>query len=77
MKKIVSFIIAVVILASCVTVATAAKGGFSDVSSDDYFYNAVLWAVENGITAGTSKTTFSPDDVCTRGQIVTFMYRAK
>lgn len=41
-----------------------------------YYYNAVLWAVENGITTGTSTTEFSPDDPCTRGQVVTFLYRA-
>ncbi len=51
--------------------------GFSDVAATDYYYNAVLWAVENGITAGTSATTFGPDDICTRAQIVTFLYQAK
>ncbi len=50
---------------------------FKDVKESDYFYKAVLWAVENDITKGTSKTTFSPNDTCTRGQIVTFLYRAK
>ena len=50
---------------------------FTDVSPDDYFYNAVAWAVEEGITTGTSRTTFSPYASCTRGQIVTFLYRAK
>ncbi len=49
---------------------------FYDVTSKDYCYKAVLWAVENGITTGTSRTTFSPDEVCTRGQIVTFQWRA-
>ena len=49
---------------------------FTDVKSDDYFYNAVLWAVEKGITKGTSATTFSPNDTVIRGQMVTFMYRA-
>ena len=43
----------------------------------DYYYDAVLWAVENGITAGTSKTTFSPNETCTRGQIVTFLFRSE
>ena len=55
------------------------KGGnnpFRDVKGADYFYKAVLWAVENGVTAGTSPKTFSPDDTCTRGQIVTFLWRA-
>jgi len=48
---------------------------FTDVKPDSYYYDAVLWAVENGITGGTSATTFSPDSVCTRGQVVTFLYR--
>ena len=49
---------------------------FADVKTGDYYYNAVLWAVENGITKGTGATTFSPDATCTRGQIVTFLWRA-
>lgn len=53
-----------------------ASNPFTDVSTSAYYYDAVLWAVENGITAGTSATTFSPDNTCTRGQIVTFLYRA-
>ena len=49
---------------------------FTDVNASDYYYNAVLWAVENGITTGTSATTFSPNESCTRAQCVTFLYRA-
>ena len=49
---------------------------FTDVPAGSYFEKAVLWAVENGITKGTSDTTFSPDDSCTRAQIVTFLWRA-
>ena len=52
------------------------KCPFTDVKPSDYYYDAVLWAEENGITEGTSKTTFSPSDPCTRGQIVTFLWRA-
>lgn len=48
---------------------------FNDVSANAYYYKAVLWAVENGITSGTSTATFSPNDICSRSQIVTFMYR--
>ena len=48
---------------------------FSDVSSDDYYHDAVLWAVENGITAGTSDTTFSPDMNCSRAQIASLIWR--
>lgn len=49
---------------------------FSDVSAGAYYYKAVLWAVENGITTGTGATTFSPDATVTRGQTVTFLHRA-
>ena len=49
---------------------------FTDVHYGDYFYQAVLWAVENGITLGTSATTFSPDATVTRAQVVTFLWRA-
>lgn len=49
---------------------------FMDVSADSYYAKAVAWAVENGITSGTSDTTFSPDSPCTRAQSVTFLYRA-
>ena len=41
----------------------------------DFFYNAVLWAVENNITNGLTATTFGPDTVCNRAQVVTFLYR--
>ena len=49
---------------------------FTDVPAGSYFEKAVLWAVENGVTKGTSDTTFGPDASCTRAQIVTFLWRA-
>ena len=49
---------------------------FTDVAADAYYNSAVLWAAENGITGGTSATTFSPNNDCTRAQIVTFLWRA-
>ncbi|MBR5491391.1 MAG: S-layer homology domain-containing protein, partial [Oscillospiraceae bacterium] len=49
---------------------------FTDVSEGEFYYEAVLWAVENGITGGVSATSFAPKATCTRGQIVTFLYRA-
>ena len=58
------------------------KGGnasttkFTDVSSNAYYAGAVGWAVANGITAGTSNTTFSPQQKCNRAQAATFIYRA-
>ena len=48
---------------------------FTDVIEDKFYYNAMLWAVENGITTGMTSTTFVPDNPCTRGQVVTFLYR--
>ena len=53
-----------------------AKSAFSDVSADAYYADAVDWAVENGITGGTTATTFSPNSGCTRAQAVTFLWRA-
>lgn len=50
---------------------------FVDLQKGTYYYNAVLWAYQNGITAGIDKTHFAPDDTVTRGQFVTFLYRAK
>ncbi len=57
--------------------AHAGKSGpFDDVSYSDYCGEAVEWAVEQGVTVGTSDTTFSPNDTCTRAEIITFLYRA-
>ena len=50
---------------------------FADVPAGSYYYDAVLWAVENGITEGTSDTTFSPNMTCTRAQIVAFLWRSE
>ena len=61
--------------AGCPTPKTS-KNPFTDVKKSDYYYKAVLWAVGEGITSGTSKTTFGPSDACTRGQIATFLWRA-
>ena len=48
---------------------------FYDVNTDANYAEAIAWAVDEGVTSGTSETTFSPDSTCTRGQIVTFLYR--
>ncbi|MBQ9045368.1 MAG: S-layer homology domain-containing protein [Oscillospiraceae bacterium] len=53
----------------------SAANPFRDVTSGKYYYEAVLWAVKNDVTSGTTATTFSPNDTCTRAQIVTFLYR--
>lgn len=54
----------------------AEPAGFSDISADKYYYRPVNWAAEKGITSGTGENKFSPNDSCTRGQIVTFLYKA-
>lgn len=51
------------------------KTGFTDVAKGSYYYDAVLWAVKNGITSGVSPTRFNPNSYCSRGEIVTFLYR--
>ena len=50
---------------------------FTDVPEDSFYYEPVMWAVENGITSGTSETTFSPNNACLRAQVVTFLWRAE
>ena len=57
--------------------AKSAVMPFTDVKAGSYYETAVLWAVENGITKGTSDTMFSPDATCTRAQIVTFLWRSQ
>ena len=56
--------------------AAGGNNPFVDISSGQWFYQPVLWAVEVGVTNGLDKTHFAPDKPCTRGQIVTFLYRA-
>ncbi len=55
---------------------TSTKNPFTDVKESDYFYKPVLWAVEKGITNGTSATTFGPKQTCTSGHVITFLWRA-
>jgi hypothetical protein len=56
--------------------AASTTTAFTDVAADAYYAEAVAWAVENEVTNGTSSTTFSPNNTCTRAQVVTFLYRA-
>ena len=49
---------------------------FVDVAEDAHYYKAVLWAYENEITLGKDATHFVPENICARGQVVTFLYRA-
>ena len=56
--------------------APTTVNGFTDVAADAFYADAVAWAVESGVTNGTTDSTFSPNNSCTRAQIVTFLYRA-
>lgn len=73
-RKILSAVCAAVMLLNLAPAAFAA--GFSDVKSSDWFHDAVAWAVENGITSGTTATTFSPNQTCNNAEILTFLWRA-
>ena len=66
----------VTVEASFKLIETEPENPFTDISKSEYFYDAVLWAVDKGITSGTSANTFSPDASCTRAQMVTFLWRA-
>ena len=79
--KIRRFLIVLLLVVLCIgnvftPAFVSAKLAFVDVESSDYFYDAVNWAVSNRITNGTTDTTFTPSDPCTRGQAVTFLWRA-
>ncbi|MBO4211564.1 MAG: S-layer homology domain-containing protein, partial [Oscillospiraceae bacterium] len=52
------------------------QSGFCDVDSNEFYYDAMLWAVQKSVTNGTSQVEFSPADFCTRAQTVTFLWRA-
>ena len=56
---------------------TSKNNPFKDVKSNEYYYKAVLWAVEQGITTGLSSTNFGPNATCTRGQVATFLWRSQ
>ena len=57
-------------------VVNSTEHPFTDVSEGQFYFNAMLWAVENGITNGLTATTFGPTATCNRAQVVTFLYRA-
>ena len=68
--------VVVVLLFTCMSVTANADPQFVDAKPGMWFYEAVVWAVEHRVTAGTSETTFGPNDTCTRAQIVTFLWKA-
>ena len=77
MKKLFSLVlVCAMLLVALPVTASADKSVFTDVSDSDYYATAVEWAVNWGVTNGTSATTFSPDEICTRAQVLTFLWRA-
>ena len=73
----ISAVLTVCILLSTAGVLAVADGvAFTDISSSAYYYTAVEWAVQNNVTSGVSATSFAPNANCTRGQVVSFLYRA-
>ena len=75
-RTILSSLLAGLLLSAALLIPAGAADPFTDVSPSDPYYSAVLWALDNGVTNGTSATTFSPERTCTRGQVVTFLWRA-
>lgn len=59
-----------------ITTPTSSNNPFTDVAQNSFYYNAVLWAVEKGITNGMAAATFGVDNICNRAQVVTFLYRS-
>ena len=78
LKTVISVALSLVMLLSVVPMAVSAAytTPFEDVKTTDYFYKAVIWAYNEGITTGTTATKFAPASTCTRGQVVTFLWRA-
>ena len=76
MKRKTTLFLPIFLLLTILLTVSASAAAFEDVPEDAYFAPAVQWALDNGVTTGTSSTTFSPDATCTRGQVVTFLWRA-
>ncbi len=76
MKRSISIILTIVMLIGMLSVLTSAALPFTDVKEKAYYYAAVEWAVDKGVTAGITPTSFAPNQNCTRGQVVTFLWRA-
>ena len=74
--RVFSLLLAAVMLLSAQALATEPAQAFTDISKQDYFYDAVNWAVEKEITFGVSKDVFAPNRDCTRADFVTFLWRA-
>lgn len=76
-KRALGAIISTIMLLSMFAVPSYAVGTFTDVAEDAYYVKAVTWAIDNNIASGTTSTTFSPDQICTKAEIITFLWRSK
>lgn len=78
MKRILSLVLILSLMVSvfALSASAAAYNGFGDVSENDWYYEYIVWAVENDVTNGTGNGMFSPDVICTRAHVVTFLWRA-
>lgn len=77
LKRFLIILLCLNMIGSCLTLGVSARAGFDDVAEDAYYASAVEWAVAEGITAGITPTNFGPNRTCTRGQAVSFIWRAK
>ena len=76
-KRILALVLALCMVFTLMPMSVMAQGeGFTEVTESDFFYEPVMWAVEEGITNGISETAFGPYALCNRAQIVTFLWRA-
>ena len=75
-KRIIALVLAAVLIFGIAPISFATENPFVDVRSDAYYYDPVLWAVNNGITSGIDATHFGPTATCNRAQVVTFLWRA-
>lgn len=76
-RKAISAIISTIMLLSMFAIPSYAVGTFTDVADTAYYADAVQWAVDQKIASGTTSTTFSPDQTCTKAEIITFLWRSK
>lgn len=75
-KRVIALVLAAVLILGVAPISFATENPFVDVRSDAYYYDPVLWAVNNGITSGIDATHFGPTATCNRAQVVTFLWRA-
>ena len=75
-RRVIALVLVAVLIFGVAPISFATENPFVDVSSGDYYYDPVLWAVKNGITSGIDATHFGPTATCTRAQVVVFLWRA-